>query len=330
MKIIDMHCDTILELLERKRNGRPYALRSCDTQIDLDKMKKSDYMVQNFAIFVDLASTDNPLEEALRMIRLYYEQLEQNSDLILPAYSYQDILENDAKGKMSALLTLEEGEICKGEPEFLSILYRLGVRMMTITWNYENSLGFPNMKMPLSPDNDSHSYTLAKERGLKEKGITLLEEMERLGIIIDVSHLSDAGFYDVLRNTSKPFVASHSNARSVGSAVRNLTDDMIRALADRGGIAGVNFCRDFLGKPEFGRDYLHQTVRQMKYMINVGGEDFVALGSDFDGISPYEDLRDCRVVPRLADEMKKEGFSHTQIEKIFFQNALRLYRELLS
>lgn len=314
MKIIDMHCDTLSAMLNRKRQGQTYGLDQHHTQISLDWMHQSDYLLQNFAVFVNLAETNTPLQDALEMIDLFYSEMEAHRDIIRPVRCFADIEKNQADGVMSALLTGEEGEITLGKPEFLHILYRLGMRMMTLTWNHENSLGYPNKQ----------------EKGLKEQGICFLKEMEHLGMIIDVSHLSDAGFYDVLRNTSKPFVASHSNARSVGSAVRNLTDDMIRALADRGGIAGVNFCRDFLGKPEFGRDYLHQTVRQMKYMMNVGGEDFVALGSDFDGISPYEDLRDCRVVPRLADEMKKEGFSHTQIEKIFFQNALRLYRELLS
>lgn len=331
MNVIDMHCDTLMALLERKRKGRSFELRDQDTQVDLEKMKKSDYMLQNFAVFVDMSATENPLEEALRMIDLYYEQLEKNADMISPVLSYGDILANISVGKMSALLTLEEGGICKGEPEFLSILYRLGVRMMTLTWNYENELGFPNMNRSRKTAADhSHTYSIAYDQGLKERGILFLEEMERLGMIIDVSHLSDAGFYDVLKYTKKPFVASHSNARSVCCAVRNLTDRMIRSLSERGGVTGINFCKDFLGTPEFGKNYLHQTVRQMKYLVKVGGEDFVGLGSDFDGIDPYSDLKDCLIMPKLADCMKKEGFSHTQIEKIFYKNVLRVYKELLS
>ena len=330
MNIIDMHCDTLSVLLEKKRNKASYQLRKQDTQIDLEKMKASGYLLQNFAVFVDMSDADDPLKEALRTIDLFYDQMEQNADLIAPVRSFDDIKKNMDNGKMSALLTLEEGGICHGEPEFLSILYRLGARMMTLTWNYENELGFPNMNMSkVTCAKDIHTYSLSSEKGLKERGIFFLEEMERLGIIIDVSHLSDAGFYDVLSHTKKPFVASHSNARGICSAVRNLTDDMIRKLADRGGITGINFCQDFLGTPEFGRDYVHQAVRQMKYLIRKGGEDFVALGSDFDGITPYDDMKDCRIMPRLADCMKKEGFSQTQIEKIFYKNVLRIYRELL-
>ena len=149
---------------------------------------------------------------------------------------------------MSALLTGEEGEITMGNPDFLYFLYKLGMRMMTLTWNYENSLGFPNVRLDKKSSASSDRYCLSQNEGLKEQGIVFLEEMERLGMIIDVSHLSDAGFYDVLEHTTKPFVASHSNARSVCPAVRNLTDDMVRRLAERGGITGINFCKEFLRK----------------------------------------------------------------------------------
>lgn len=148
-------------------------------------------------------------------------------------------------------------------------------------------------------------------------------------MIIDVSHLSDAGFYDVLAHTKKPFVASHSNARSLCTAPRNLADDMIRKLAKRGGIAGINFCQHFLGAPDANETYLDLAVQHMKYMINLGGEDFVALGSDFDGIDRYADIPDCSIMPKLVQKMKKAGLTPTQIEKICYQNTLRIYRELL-
>lgn len=331
MKIIDMHCDTLSALLERKRKGNSCKLRNQSTQLDLERMKTSGYLLQNFAVFVNMSDTDNPLEEALHMIHLYYEEMAENSDLILPVHTYREIEENASAGKMSALLTLEEGGICKGSPEFLAILYRLGARMMTLTWNYENELGFPNINLGGNfTENQASPYMTTCERGLKERGIFFLEEMERLGMIIDVSHLSDAGFYDVLKHTKKPFVASHSNSRSVCGAIRNLTDDMVRSLANRGGVTGINFCKDFLGNPGAGYDYLYQAVRHMKYLVRIGGEDCVGLGSDFDGIPVYDDFKDCLAVPRLAELMKKEGFSSAQIEKIFYKNVLRVYKELLS
>lgn len=341
--IVDMHCDTLSATLSSSFAGQKADLRRQNTQINFEKMKESGYFLQNFAAFVDMGESEDPLEDALRMADLFYRQTEASSDLIVPVKSWKDIERSRSQGKMAALLTLEEGGICRGDPALLSVLYRLGARMMTLTWNYENELGFPNfdlrksLKHPPVTDEiqdptvpgDSCFEDLSG-RGLRERGIFFLEEMERLGMIIDVSHLSDAGFYDVLHHTKKPFVASHSNARSLWPAKRNLTDDMIRKLADRGGVTGINFCMAFLGRPEAGEDFLDQAVRHMKYLINLGGEDFVGFGSDFDGIDACDDLKDCTAMPRLIDRMKKADLSYTQIEKICSGNVLRVYKELLS
>lgn len=340
--IADMHCDTLSVSLSGSFSGQQISLRTQDTQINFEKMKRSGYLLQNFAAFVDMGESGDPLEDALRMADLFYRQMEAGRDIIAPARSWSDVEYNRSQGKMSAFLTLEEGGICKGDPAFLSILYRLGARMMTLTWNYENQLGFPNfdLRKPCKdhpPEKETHDPTDPGDSrfedfsgcGLKERGIIFLEEMERLGMIIDVSHLSDAGFHDVLEHTKKPFVASHSNARSLWPARRNLTDDMIRKLAERGGVTGINFCMAFLGRPGPGEDFLDQAVKHMKYLVNLGGEDFVGFGSDFDGIEPYEDFKDCTVMPRLIDRMKKADFSYTQIEKICSGNVLRVYKELL-
>ena len=186
MKIIDMHCDTLSAMLNRKRQGQTYGLDQHHTQISLDWMQQSGYLLQNFAVFVNLEETQTPLQDALEMIDLFYSEMDAHRDLIRPVRCFADIEKNQSDGVMSALLTGEEGEITLGKPEFLHILYRLGMRMMTLTWNHENSLGYPNKQ----------------EKGLKEQGICFLKEMEHLGMIIDVSHLSDAGFYAICR---KPF-----------------------------------------------------------------------------------------------------------------------------
>lgn len=328
MNIVDMHCDTLSVMLESKRQGQPYGLEYSKNQITLPRMQQSGYLLQNFAAYVNLTQVENPLMEALELIDLFYTELEKHADVIRPVRSWADIEKNQADGVISALLTGEEGEITLGKPEYLRTLYRLGMRMMTLTWNYENSLGFPNRKLSRSNTSGSSSSN-SQNCGLKEQGIAMLAEMEQLGMIIDVSHLSDSGFYDVLKHTAKPFVASHSNARSVCPAIRNLTDDMIRKLADRGGITGINFCKDFIGKPAPSQNYLDQAVVHMKYLMNLGGEDFVALGSDFDGITVYHDFDDCSVMPKLIQTMKKAGLTPTQIEKICYKNVLRVYKELL-
>lgn len=151
-------------------------------------------------------------------------------------------------------------------------------------------------------------------------------------MIVDVSHLSDAGFYDVASHAKKPFVASHSDARSVCRAVRNLTDDMIRTLAEKGGVTGLNYCADFLsdGVPGISNEgTLEAIVRHAKHIVNVGGEDCLGLGSDFDGIPTHAELTGADKLPLLDRALSKAGFTQRQREKIFSENVLRVYREIL-
>ena len=155
--------------------------------------------------------------------------------------------------------------------------------------------------------------------------------MEKLGMIIDVSHLSDDGIYDVYNNTKKPFIASHSNARGLCSHQRNLTDDMIRKIADRGGLIGANFYSTFLNDNYSGKDMsrIKDIVEHMKYIANVGGIDCVGIGSDFDGIDCPLEFENSSNMQLIYHEMKKSGFSENEIEKVFYKNALRLFEELL-
>lgn len=271
------------------------------------------------------------------MIDLFYNEMDKNKDLIRPVTTYKEIIENQQNGLLSALLTVEEGEVCQGNLAFLRNFYRLGVRMMTLTWNYENQLGFPN-DFPKQGDpkpKSSHTYFMngtPSKKGLKEKGLEFIAEMERLGIIIDVSHLSDGGFYDVYNHTSRPFVASHSNAREVCPHCRNMTDDMIRKMGERGCVIGLNYLGKFLSAvSEDGRpkSSLEAMVRHAKYITNLGGMDCLGLGSDFDGFTEQSELYDCSAMPLLSEALKKNGFSSSDVDKIFYQNVLNLYKEIL-
>ncbi len=327
--IVDMHCDTIYELRQLQKAGKDYSLRENLLHIDLQKMKKGEYLLQNFAMYVNM-SKEKPLEEALHLIDIFYQEMEKNQDLIAPVRTYSDIEENRKAGRMSALLTLEEGEICQGDPAILHILYRLGARMMTLTWNFENSLAYPN-KFPPEKTQDARCLP-DMEHGVKEAGIRILEEMEKIGMIIDVSHLSDAGFLDVAKYTTKPFVASHSNARALCGHCRNLTDDMIRILAERGGVMGLNFCPDFVNEKKDGKDAvctIEGLVRHAKHIVNVGGMECLGLGTDYDGISGELELKDCSFMPILYDALLKNGFNQDQADAIFEGNVLRVYQELL-
>jgi len=330
MKIADMHCDTIGEIYECRKRGEKASVRRNAFHLDLEKMVKGDYALQNFAVFVHLGKKERPFECAMEMIDTFYEEMEANQDLIRVVKSYEDIETNRKEGCMSAMLTLEAGGVCLGNLAYLRDFYRLGVRMMTLTWNFPNELGYPNRIVEKGPQRGCYPDT---EHGLTEKGFEFLEEMERLGMIIDISHLNDAGIWDVFSHTRKPFVASHSNARALASHPRNLTDAMIRRLGERGGVAGINYCAAFLHDWKEGareKSLVEHMVWHMRHMADVGGMGCVGLGSDFDGIGGELELSDGSKTGLLEAEMRRQGFTSSEIEAVFYGNVLRVYQEILS
>lgn len=331
MRIVDMHCDTISVLLHKENKNENISLLNNDLSIDLLKMKKGDYLLQNFACFVHRESTPSPELKAMQLIDLYYRLMEENKDIIAPVLKYDDILENEKKHKLSALLTLEEGGVVFDDLAMLRNYYRLGVRMITLTWNFYNGIAYPNVNS--SRNNDLLNVTKLPntKEGLTVFGIKYIQEMEKLGIIIDVSHLSDAGFYDVLKYTTKPFVASHSNARSVCNVARNMSDDMILQLAKRKGVMGINFCGDFLieTKEGYAKSCVKDMVKHIKYIYDLAGIDVIGLGTDFDGIDRNLEIDDASMMPMLVDALFEEGFTQEEVEKICYKNVLRVYKEIL-
>lgn len=330
MKVVDMHCDTISEILKEQRKGRNLELRSNDLNVDIEKMKKGDYLLQNFAMFVNLKKVKNPLEECLSLIDCFYKELEKNKDSIDLALNYDDIIRNNENDKISALLTIEEGGVSCSSLANLRIFHRLGVRMITLTWNYINGIGYPNI---CSYNDDKQNTRIPNEKdGLTPFGIEFIKEMERLNMIIDVSHLSDAGFYDVLKYTKNPFVASHSNARGLTNHNRNMSDNMILKLASRGGVMGINFAGEFLEESNSEgvvRSKISNMVKHIKYIANLAGVDCIGLGSDFDGIDQDLELDNASKMSLLESGLRKDGFSENDIEKIFYKNVLRIYKEVL-
>lgn len=329
MKVVDMHCDTIAELFYRKEEGKEYSILKNDCHIDLERMRIGDYCLQNFALFTNLSRHEHPFEHCMKLADLFYTELEKYKDMIGVVTCYDDIERNRKEGKMSAMLTIEEGGVCQGELAFLRNFYRLGVRMMTLTWNYKNELGHPNR---IWVEGGEAFFEPEKEHGLTEKGIEFAREMEKMGMIIDVSHLSDAGIADVFRHTEKPFVASHSNARTIASNPRNLTDEMIKMLSERGGVAGINYCADFLHdwkKGEGAISRIQDMVSHIKHMKQVGGIRCIGLGSDFDGIGGDLEMKSPADLPALEAAMGKAGFTDREIEAVFYGNVLRVYKEIL-
>ncbi|MEN6567037.1 MAG: dipeptidase [Veillonellales bacterium] len=312
MGIIDLHCDTIMCLTEL---GPQAGLYENNLSIDIRKLKAANSLAQFFALYLDLGQVENPLEHGLKMADRFYQEMEANQTDIRPATDYGDLCSNMAQGKISAFLTIEEGGALKGELANLRNFYRLGVRLITLTWNYPNEIGFPNCQ---------EQY---RSKGLTAFGRAVVGEMNRLGMLIDVSHLSDQGFYDVARLSQKPFVASHSNSRAITNHPRNLTDDMIRLLAQKGGVMGINFAKDFLGGTDISR--VEDMIRHIRHIRNVGGIAVLALGSDFDGISRDLEIHHIGEIDKLIRGLSQNGFSEGEIEKICYQNARRLIHDCL-
>lgn len=332
IKVWDLHCDTLSELRRAENEGRPLSFAKNDLlQIDLEKLKQGGYLLQCFACFVNLGRADeNPLVSCLEMIDIFYRLLEEYGEDLAFIRTPEDIRALPGSGKIGAMLTVEEGGVCLDDVRILRSLYRLGVRMMTLTWNHENGLAWPN-----SVPGNLHSVwpcAPVTDHGLTAKGFEFVEEMESLRMILDVSHLSDGGFWDVVSAAKRPFAASHSDARAVCSHVRNLTDEMIRAMGERGCIAGVNYCPAFLD-PRGDREHVKARIADMavhaRHLMDVGGEDLPALGSDFDGITGEIELEGAQDLPMLADGLAKAGFTPRQIEKIFYKNAMRFFEENL-
>lgn len=320
---IDLHCDTIMALMQKNDSE----LKNAKLQINIEKLIAGGCYLQCFAMFVYYKNC-NPFEKCMEMIDRYYLEIEKNNEYILPAFSYQDILNNHRNGKISSLLTIEEGGVTNCNLAFLRNFYRLGVRMICLNWNFINGVGHPNFMYTLDSKPDFKTPNI--NDGLTEFGIQMVKEMNKLGMIIDVSHLSDKGFYDVINTTTKPIVASHSNARGACNHVRNLTDDMIIKLHQNGGVMGMNFCADFLNEDESkGKNTIDEVIRHMKYIKNLVGVDVISLGSDFDGIDPDIELKSADLMPLLINKMKEEGFTNEEIDKICYLNFLRVAKEVL-
>ncbi|MFA9397278.1 MAG: dipeptidase [Clostridiaceae bacterium] len=309
MKYIDMHCDTASKLLDENK-----FLLDNDFSIDINKLIKGHSMAQFFAFFIDMKNTENPFDRILKMKDVLFEEISKNKDRLSLATDYNSLIKNQDKNKISCFLTLEEGGAINGDINNLDILYDLGLRLITLTWNYENQIGYP------------HNIEYYKDKGLKPFGKDLIEIMNHYKMIIDVSHLSDKGFYDVAKLSKFPFVASHSNSRFIQNHSRNLSDEMIKTLANSGGVMGLNFCSSFLGNNPVST--IDDMKNHLMHIRNKGGIDVICLGTDFDGIENQVEIKDASEMDKLYLALKGT-FNEDEIEKIFYKNAIRLIKDVL-
>ena len=308
--MIDLHCDTIMQLLDHPDSGDLYRNT---WKIDIEKLQKAHSKVQDFALFINLGETNDPYGRYEEMRNLCTTQIHLYGEHIQHVLSYQDVESVYESGKIGALMSIEEGGVLGGDLDKLKQAYQDGVRLITLTWNYPNGLGEPHC-------GEQH-------KKLTPKGIEFVEAMQDLGIIVDCSHLNDGGTEQLGDILDVPFVASHSNAREVTAHTRNLPDNLIKLIANKGGVIGLNFAQSFLGTSPISR--IDDIVKHGLYLINKGGEDVVALGTDFDGIKPNTEIKDASEMYRLYDAFKEAGLSVEQCEKLFWKNADRLLKEIL-
>ena len=335
MGYLDFHCDTLMLAYEKKMEEIG---KFPEASIDIERLRRGGVDAQFFAAFVPpresgdwwercFSGDGDGEEEPFWMEEAYIRALKGILGNTQEKYGKEMRLVKTAsqmgkakrEGKLAAFFTLEDGRSLNGSMEKLEAYYReLGVSLITLTWNYENCFGFPNSRK-----------REIMERGLKPFGKEAVEYMNSLGVIVDVSHLSDGGFWDVVRISKKPFVASHSNCRALSPHPRNLTDEMLRALAEKGGVTGLNFCSAFLGQDTESRDSrLEDMIAQVRHMVQVGGINCVAIGTDFDGIQSRLEVGDPTRMELLFEGLRKAGFSADMVEQMAWKNGERVLYDI--
>lgn len=295
--VADGHCDFLYGAVQ---SGYDLKRPKRDQSIHMDGLLRGGVALQFFACWTDTALQTPPLHQCIAMIDAYQRMLEQNSELVPFSRDY-----TPACGKIATLLAVEGGEAVDGSLAVLRVLYRLGVRAMTLTWNENNELAGAAMGRG--------------NKGLTEIGREIIDGMCDLGMAIDVSHLSDRGIEQVLSRATRPVFASHSNARAVLDHPRSLSDSLIREIARQHGTVGINFYYQQLSKNSEAR--IDDIVRHICHVAEIGGIDCCAIGSDFDGMQQYpRDLRTSRDFPALFEALEKQGFSQDELYRIAYQN----------
>ncbi len=306
--VVDLHVDTLLDLAAGKRtlDGGSGA-----GHVDLPRLRQGGVDVQVFAAYVDPREASRGKARVRELIAAFHQAMDRHPGAIVPVRTVEEIESALRSGKIAAVLSVENaGDALQGEIDQVEWLYREGVRIAGLTWNPANALG------------DGARET--RHGGLTPLGRRVVARMQDLRMIIDVSHLSPATFWDVLAATRGPIVATHSDAAAVQPHYRNLTDDQLRALAARGGVVGINFYPDFLGAAT-----LEQVVVQINHIVRVAGVETVALGTDFDGINRVpQGLEDVSKLPHLTQALLAGGYTEEQVRRILGGNALRVFRQV--
>lgn len=313
--VFDGHCDTLLSALNAPR---PILERSTCGHADLPRLHEGGVTAQVFALFAKPPALGGtaPTWEALRMLDVFYQALESSSDLLL-ATSAADVRRAKAEDRLAGVIGLEGAEALRGDLGVLRMLYRLGLRNLGLTWSVRNEAG----------DGVDEARTGG---GLTGFGMRLVQEANRLGIMLDVAHLAPAGVRDVLALSEAPVVASHANARAICDHPRNLTDEQLEGIAASAGVVGVTFVPAFVST-ERERQTVAGLLDHVDHMVRVMGVDHVGLGSDFDGYDngDLQGLSDATALPVITQELVVRGYSEESIRKILGENWLRVFEKVV-
>ena len=355
--VADLHCDA----LYAQKEGHTIETEQKFGQFDLMQMRTGGVDVQFFAVWPNPRDIQiqGYFDQAVAMIDSFYEIINRHQDIMQPARSPQEIINIIASGKTAACLGLEGGAALDNDLNNINYFYDRGVRYIGLTWN--NSTIWAS-----SARDESSSYRKGK-KGLGAFGRLVVKRMNELGMMIDLSHAGEQTFYDVLKISTKPVIASHSSVYSICPHYRNLKDDQIKALAHNGGVIFINFYPGYLVKgfdqvyrharikadavedslskldnhPPFDRaQFIHQhidslypgvsaVVDHIEYVINLVGEDYVGLGSDFCGMMiPPAGLENVSKLPNITRELVCRGYSDATIKKILGGNFIRVFRQI--
>lgn len=302
--IVDTHCDTIGEIYGST------SLRSSIGHLDIERMKQYKNWLQVFAVWTDAAQGYNRQKrEQERIISHFYDEIEKNSSKIVHVKTYCDIENAWKENKIAAVLGIEGADTVKCADD-IDELYGRGVRCITITWNGSNLLA--------SGVGDEKA-----DFGLTKLGKCGVKKMNELGIVVDVSHISERAFWDVLDVSRLPVTATHSNSKAVCPHRRNLTDSQFKALCKNGGVAGINYYPQFVNGTDIA--CIDDIVRHIEHFCALGGENNIGLGGDFDGIDTTpSDLCGVQDVYKLLDRLLQLNYAQQTVEKIAHGNFLRL------
>lgn len=322
--VVDSHLDTMMQIVD-DQNWLPNQDIGGVTALEADipKLMEGGVDVGFFASYTKdhYGHPERSVSRTLALINALHWTADNNPDTFQLTSTSEEIATAVKEKKIAAVPAIE-GAYSMTEENAIELLHQyrdLGIRVIGFNWNTSNALGEGANEVYDDPAKTPSSG------GLTDLGEEVIKEMNRLGMVVDVSHMSDQTFYDVLDTTDSPVLATHSGARSVRDHQRNLTDDQLKRLADNGGVIGIVYFPLFLTENEEG--YVEDIIDHIDHAVEIAGIDHVALGSDFDGAELPADMKDASETHKITESLLRRGYSEQDIKKILGENTLRVLEE---